>query len=209
MKRRVALAAVALIALAAPFATPRVLAQETTRDCASATWLEPLQKASDSASQAAPNDAPPWLAMELTDACSGTTFSLADFAGKTIYVEPMATWCTNCRAQLGRVREASAQIPEAERDDIVLVALSSEVELPREDLATYAAETEFPMIFAVMSADMLRAMVDDLGQEIAVPPAMPHFTIAPDGTVSDIATGEESPEALLARFAALEVDTAS
>ena len=38
------------------------------------------------------------------------TFTLADFAGKTVYVEPMATWCTNCRQQLGNVTEAKAEL---------------------------------------------------------------------------------------------------
>ena len=33
------------------------------------------------------------------DARTGQTFTLADLQGKTVYVEPMATWCTNCRQQ--------------------------------------------------------------------------------------------------------------
>jgi hypothetical protein len=35
---------------------------------------------------------PAWLSAPLTDACSGATFSLAQFAGKTVFVHPMATW---------------------------------------------------------------------------------------------------------------------
>jgi hypothetical protein len=35
---------------------------------------------------------PDWLTMPLTNARSGETFTLADFAGKTVFVHPMATW---------------------------------------------------------------------------------------------------------------------
>ncbi len=35
---------------------------------------------------------PAWLATALVDACSGRDFSLAGFAGKTVFVHPMATW---------------------------------------------------------------------------------------------------------------------
>lgn len=48
-----------------------------------------------------------WRTLPLTDARTGDTFTLA---GQTVYVEPMATWCVNCRQQLGRVGEAKAQL---------------------------------------------------------------------------------------------------
>ena len=38
------------------------------------------------------NPRPDWLTMPLTNARSGETFTLADFAGKTVFVHPMATW---------------------------------------------------------------------------------------------------------------------
>ncbi len=178
--------------------------------CASDVWLEPPADAADAdAPAASTNPAPAWLTAELTDACSGETFTLAGFAGKTVFVESMATWCPTCRGQLVRVKEAAAQIPEAEREDIVLVALSSEVDLPRETLAAYAAENDFPFIFAVMPAEMLKAMADDLGQEIAVPPATPHLIVAPDGTIGELHTGSTSPEDLLARFADAQALAAS
>jgi hypothetical protein len=142
--------------------------------------------------------------MELTDACSGETFTRGAFAGKTLYLESMATWCGECYEQLTRVQRAATQIPEEERGDVVLVALSSETDLPREDLARYAEKTGFPLIFAVMPEAMLKAMVDDLGREWAIPPAMPHLIVAPDGTIGDLHTGGSSPDELLAFFAAAQ-----
>jgi hypothetical protein len=202
----------ALVAgLAASLLSIPAVAQETALDCASAVWLEALAatpELGDAAAAQAPEDAPAWLTAELSDACSGETFALADFAGKTLFVEPMATWCVTCHGQLTRLKEAAAQIPEEDRGDIVLVALSSEVGLPHEALAEYAAGNDFPFIFAVMPAEMLRVMVEDLGQEIAVPPATPHLIVAADGTIGELRTGSTSVEDLLALFAAAGADAA-
>jgi len=192
--------------------TAPVFAQVAPTECASAYWLEspPADMDADDASPAIITErAPAWLKTELTDACSGKNFTLTDFAGKTVYIEAMATWCPPCRDQLARVKDAAAQIPAEERADIVFVALSSEVGLPRETLAAYAADNDFPFIFAVMPAEMLTAMAADLGQEIAVPPATPHLIVAPDGTVGEVRTGSASPEEVLALVAAARAAPAS
>ena len=201
MRRILTLSAFAFVFTLALPGTPPAAAQDAASDCASAFWLEKLATSEEAAPAAAPIDAPAWLTAELTDACSGETFALADFAGKTVYIESMATWCVNCHAQLTRVKDAAAQIPDEALDDVVFVALSSEVDLPREALATYAADNAFPFIFAVLPAEVLQAMAADLGQEIAVPPAMPLLVIAPDGTVGDLHTGGASVEDVLALVA--------
>ena len=190
-----------VVALSAAAITPApALGQDAAPECASTVWLLPVEVQTADAVEA-PDAAPAWLATELTDACSSKTFALADFAGKTLYIEAMATWCPSCHGQLTRLKEAVATLPEEQRADFVFVALSTEGDLPRESLAEYAATNEFPFIFAVMPADMLRAMADDFGQEIAVPPAMPYLIIAPDGTVGDLHTGGSSVDELLALFA--------
>lgn len=199
MVRRFVLAAALAAAGIVPLVGAHSAAQDAAATCASAAWLEPMAAATPDGDPApAESASPAWLTAELTDACSGETFTLADFAGKTAYVETLATWCPPCRDQLARVKEAAAQIPEEERGEIVFVALSSEVGLPRETLAAYAADNGFPFVFAVMPAEMLKAMADDLGREIAVPPATPHLIIAPDGTVGELRTGSTAPEDLLA-----------
>jgi thiol-disulfide isomerase/thioredoxin len=205
MFHRVALfAALALVWAVPLLGAGPALAQDAASDCASAVWLEARDAAAetdDTGLTEITEPAPAWMSAELTDACSGETFTLADFAGKTVYVEAMATWCPPCRDQLARVKEAAALIPEEERAEVVFVALSSEVDLPRETLADYAAANDFPFIFAVMPAEMLQAMVDDLGQEIAVPPATPHLIIAPDGSVGEVHTGSATAEEVLALLA--------
>ncbi len=208
MIRRFAfIAALAVAGIVPQAATAPVLAQDARIECASALWLAPAatpEGTEGTAVREITEPASAWMTTELTDACSGETFALADFAGKTVYLEAMATWCPPCRDQLARVKEATAQLSEEERGEIVIVALSSEIDLPRETLAEYASTNEFPFIFAVMPAAMLQAMADELGQEIAVPPATPHLIVAPDGTIGEVRTGSESPEDLLALFAATQ-----
>jgi thiol-disulfide isomerase/thioredoxin len=195
---------IAVIAAVVPHGgTAPILAQDPADECASAFWLEPVatpEESDDTAVREITEPAPAWMTTKLTDACSGETFTVTDFVGKTVYIEAVATWCPPCRDQLVRVKEATAQLSEKDRAEIVVVALSSEVDLPRENLAEYAASNDFPFIFAVMPAEMLQVMVDDLGQAIAVPPATPHLIVAPEGTVGEIRTGSESPEDLLSLF---------
>ena len=212
IRRLVFVAAFSVAAVVPLGGTTPVFAQEAPAECASAVWLEPLaapQETDDTAVREITEPAPAWMTTELTDACSGATFALTDFIGKTVYVEAMATWCPPCRDQLARVKEAAAQIPEEERAEIVIVALSSEVDLPRETLAEYAASNEFPFVFAVMPAEMLQTMADELGQEIAVPPATPHLIVAPDGTVGEVHTGSASAEDVLALLAETQKAAAS
>ena len=212
MMRRFVLAAALGVAALTPLAGSAPLAaQEAAPDCASALWLESLAAAAEASADVneITEPAPAWMTAELTDACTGETFTLADFAGKTVYVESMATWCPPCRDQLARVTEAAAQVPEGEREETVFVALSTEVDLPRETLAEYAANNEFPFVFAVMPAEMVQAMADDLGQEIAIPPATPHLIISPDGSIGEIRTGGASAEDVLALLAEAEEAAAS
>jgi hypothetical protein len=137
---------------------------------------------------------PAWQTLPLTNARTGETFALADFAGQTLFVEPMATWCTNCRRQLGNVKDARAQLAG---DDVVFVALSVETTIDDATLATYADEAGFDWLFAVLSPELLQELAGEFGQTIANPPSTPHFVIRPDGTVYSFRTGIESAEQIV------------
>jgi len=141
---------------------------------------------------------PAWLDLPLADARTGETFSLGSFAGKTVYVEPMATWCTNCRQQLGVVRDVHAQL---DPDRYVFVGLSVETDLPREELAHYVDEQNWPWTFAVMSPEILQQLSATYGLTIGNPPSTPHFIIGPDGTTSDLSTGIHPAQDILTDLA--------
>ncbi|MFN8376251.1 MAG: TlpA disulfide reductase family protein, partial [Anaerolineae bacterium] len=137
---------------------------------------------------------PDMLNLELTNARTGETFTLASFSGKVVYVEPMATWCTNCRQQLGRVREVFQQMDASQ---YVFVSISVETNISAADLATYADNQDFPWIFAVGTRDMLVELDSQFGSSALVPPSTPHFIINPDGTFSQLYTGfHEVPDML-------------
>ncbi len=134
-----------------------------------------------------------WKDLPLTDARTGETFTLGGLEGY-VYAEPMATWCSNCRQQLGNVRDAAAELG----DEVTFVALSVETSLKAEDLARYADEERFDFKFAVLTPELLRALAAEFGQSVAVPPSTPHFIIRPDGTTSELLTGFSAPDAIVA-----------
>ncbi len=135
-----------------------------------------------------------WQDLPLTDARTGKSFTLGNLEGYA-YVEPMATWCSNCRQQLGNVRDAAAQV---KGDKVTFVALSVETTLKADDLARYAEEQGFDFKFAVMTPEVLRALVAGFSRTIAVPPSTPHFIIYPDGSTSELMTGFSSPDTIIA-----------
>lgn len=142
-------------------------------------------------------DLPLWQQITLTDVRTNETFTLADFAGKTVYVEPMATWCTNCRQQFGNVQEAKGQLND---DNIVFVGISVETNIDNATLAEYVVNTGFDWPFAVATPEMLQSLADQFGHTVANPPATPHFVISPDGTVSELLTGFSTPEEIIGRL---------
>ncbi|NDJ63313.1 MAG: redoxin domain-containing protein [Chloroflexi bacterium] len=140
-------------------------------------------------------DRPAWQTLPLTNARTGETFTLADFAGRTVSVEPMATWCTNCRAQQQRVRDV---VPQFSSDEVVFLSLSVEGNVPDAQLAEYADRAGFNWLFAVATPDMIRALVDEFGRAVTSPPSTPHFYIAPDGSFSALTIGPKSVDQLAA-----------
>lgn len=136
----------------------------------------------------------PWQTLALTNARTGEPFTLADFAGKTVFVEAMATWCPNCREQLSNVKSAAAR---ANPETTVFVAISVETDLDPATLARYADDNGFDWTFAVATPAMVQALAETFGQTIANPPATPHFLILPDGAHSDLVTGYESGDQIL------------
>lgn len=141
-------------------------------------------------------DLPAWQTLALTNAATGESFTLGDLQGKTVFVEPMATWCSNCRAQQGQVVQAKSQLG----DDVVFVGLSLETNLPPADLAGYAQANGFDWTYAVMSPELLAGLADQFGRSITSAPSTPHFIIRPDGSYTDLSTGIHSAEEIIAQI---------
>jgi cytochrome oxidase Cu insertion factor (SCO1/SenC/PrrC family) len=142
---------------------------------------------------------PAWQKVQLMNARTGEAFTLADFNGKTVFVEPFATWCSNCRAQLKNVKAARVQLD----DQNVFVALSVETNISPEAVAKYTTDQGFDWVFAVMTPEMLKQLTDQFGLTVANPPSTPHFIIRPDGTVTDLSTGIKGVDAIVAELQAV------
>ncbi len=136
-----------------------------------------------------------WQTLPLVDARTGESFTLADYSGRTVFVEPMATWCSNCRQQLTNVQQARTNPMTA---DSVFVALSVETSLSDEELARYADQFGFDWTFAVATPEMLQALAEEFGRSVANPPSTPHFVISPDGSFTELFTGIQSADEIAA-----------
>jgi thiol-disulfide isomerase/thioredoxin len=161
---------------------------------------QPALTKEGSGQAAAPTvERPVWHSLPLVDTRTGQAFTLAEFAGKTVYVESMATWCTNCRQQMSVIRDqVRAQV---DPEQVIFVGLSVETNLASETLASYTSTHGFDWTFAVMTPELLSELASTFGRTVTNPPAVPHFLIGPDGTTSDLRTGHHSADQLLQRLA--------
>lgn len=134
-----------------------------------------------------------WQLIEVTDT-GGETFTIAELAGRPVFVENFATWCSNCRDQLRATQDAAA----AAGDEAVFLALSVETELDADDMSEYQRDNGFDDIrFAVMSPELLAAMDAAFGTTALNPPSTPKVAVAADGTPGELVTGSESAEQIL------------
>lgn len=149
--------------------------------------------ASAAATDEGPDD--PLLATELTDVRSGETFSLAELAAEDgpVLLEPMAIWCSSCRAQQHEVKRAH------EAGAFTSVSLDVELSEIPEDLARYANDQDWGWHFAVADAALYRLLQERFGRLATHPPSTPLIVIERDGTVRplEFGVGVRSAEELL------------
>lgn len=134
---------------------------------------------------------PVWQTQQLTNAATGEVFSIADLnaAGYTVFVEPMATWCSNCRRQQQTLINV---FNSADSNQVVFISLSVETNLGDSALADYAVREGFGWTFVVADEALLGELVNVYGRTITNPPSTPHFVVFPDGSYSDLTTGFSS-----------------
>lgn len=140
--------------------------------------------ASEPASSEAPGD--PLLAVVLTDVRSGETFTLGDLAADEgpVLLEPMAVWCSNCRAQQHEVKRAH-------EGGAGFTSVSLDVDLSEapDDLAAYADREGFDWRFAMADAALYRLLQERFGIGATNPPVTPLIVVERDGTVRALEFG--------------------
>jgi thiol-disulfide isomerase/thioredoxin len=135
----------------------------------------------------------PWATATLTDVATGEAFTIADLAGKPIFIEAMAIWCSNCRAQQARFTEAFGKMLPGIASYVVVTVDPSET---AEDLARYKAELGFTGSYAVAGKAVASALEAEFGASVLNPSSVPLIFVSATGEVS-FSTGPESVEAIL------------
>ena len=132
-----------------------------------------------------------WATAELTDVRNGTTFRIADLvaAHKVVFIETMAIWCSNCRAQQRDVVKALAAL---DPDRVVWIGIDVEASESAADLADYSRSLGFDWPYVIGDKDFLRALADEFGDQVLSPPATPIAVIGTDGTVTLTEFGHKS-----------------
>lgn len=116
-------------------------------------------------------DAPDWLATEL-NAPDGSTVRLADFAGRPVVVELMATWCASCEDQQQVLLEARADLPA----DAVLVSLDVDPAGDPGALDDYASARGFDWTFVSAPVPLLRTLAETFGTTRSIPRRRPSWS---------------------------------
>ena len=141
----------------------------------------------------------PWRTAELRDVRSGEMLTINELAGRLVVVEPMAIWCSNCRAQQNEARSALASLG---RSDLVYISLDVDPNETEPDLARYADERDYPWHFVVASREVARSLAQTFGDQVLSPPSTPKIVISPDGQ-AEVSFGIKRAAELEADFAAL------
>ena len=135
-----------------------------------------------------------WFDMELTDAVSGATFTMSDFAGRVVLVETMAMWCPNCLVQANEVRKMHEALGNPE--DLISVSLDVDTNEDAATLKKYVEEYGYDWRFAVAPLLVARALGNRYSAQYLNPPISPMLLIDREGEVHLLEYGFKSAEAL-------------
>lgn len=137
-----------------------------------------------------------WATAELTDVRNGTTFRIADLVAsdKVVFIETMAIWCSNCRAQQRDVVKALAGL---DPDRVVWIGIDVEGSESASDLADYSRSLGFDWPYVIGDQAFLRALAAEFGDQVLSPPATPIAVIGTDGTVTLTEFGHKSVDRIM------------
>jgi cytochrome oxidase Cu insertion factor (SCO1/SenC/PrrC family) len=160
---------------------------------APAKTIEPITSGSVAATETAASEWD-WFSIELTDAQTGQTFTMNDFAGKVVLVETMAIWCPNCIVQANEVKNLHHLLGNP--DDLVSVSLDVDLNEDRASLKEYAESYGFDWHFAVAPIEVDRALGNLYSAQYLNPPLSPMLIIDRNGNVHTLEYGKKSAELL-------------
>jgi peroxiredoxin len=137
---------------------------------------------------------PDWFGFSLTDAQTGGTFTINDYAGKVVLLETMAIWCPNCTVQAHEVRQLHELL--AHPDDLISVSLDVDLNEDEGSLKEYSQEFGFEWHFVVAPLEVARALGNLYTAQYLNPPLSPMMIIDRDGNVHHLEYGLKKAETL-------------
>ena len=162
---------------------------EATTEPTSEAPMEESEEVEEAATETAA-----FLDIELTDAASGETFTLASLAGDVVAIEPMAIWCSNCKAQQNNVKDAYADIADA---GVTYISLGIDPGENADSLAKYAERNGFEWTFVKSPTELSREFSDLFGAQILSAPSTPLIVLDANGEVFTQEWGFHDPDSLL------------
>ena len=144
----------------------------------------------------------PWANALLIDVRTNERFRIVDLvaAGRVVFLEPMAVWCSKCRAQQERAVEAIARLdPEL----VTWIGLDVETAESAEQLARYSTDAGFDFTYVIADREVSRALADEFGDVVLNPPATNVIVIEPSGEVTHATGGHSADELVEIATAAL------
>ncbi len=172
---------------------PLVLAALFLLAACNPSATNPVQPAA-TLNAAAATSTPDWFNVELTDARTGKSFTINDFAGQVVLVETMAMWCANCLVQASEVRDLHEVLGSP--DDLVSVSLDVDVNENQAALKDYVEEWGFDWYFAVAPLEVARALGNLYSAQYLNPPLSPMLIIDRTGNVYPLEYGPKNTELL-------------
>ena len=136
-----------------------------------------------------------WLDIELTDAETGEPFTLASLGGEVVAIEPMAIWCSNCKAQQDNVKRAYDDIQAA---GVRFISLGIDPGEDPDALVRYAERNDYEWTFVQSPRELSRALSDEFGSQILSAPSTPLIVLDANGVVATQTFGFHGPDELLA-----------
>lgn len=135
----------------------------------------------------------PWALAPLTDVSTGEQFRIADLAaaGKVVFVEPMAIWCSNCRAQQVAAVAAFEELGPA---TVEWVAIDIETAETAEALVRYREQNGFPFRYVIADSALSRALVDQFGDVVLSPPSVNVIILGTDGRITHLLGHHDSAD---------------
>jgi peroxiredoxin len=155
-----------------------------------------LSACSSSPTNTAPTEIsrPDWFGFSLTDARTGETFTIDDYAGQVVMLETMAMWCPNCTVQAHEVRRLHELLGNP--DDLVSVSLDVDLNEDQASLKKYVEEFGFEWHFVVAPLEVARALGNLYTAQYLNPPLSPMMIVDREGNVHHLEYGLKKAETL-------------